>query len=259
MTERHVCLSPMTALRRRGPLHRAHEYVAMVLGLGMLALLCLAWWPCALLLRLALPAPVGQSFARRVHQRGLRFYLDFLVLCGFRFDLAELEDLAAMPPSIVVANHPSLLDALFLISRLPNAVCIMKAALLRNVLFGAAARLGGYISNGDSLHMALAARQALRSGAHLILFPEGTRTVDFPLSPCSMSAGMLSKMSDVPVQTVIIEYTAAYLGKKWSLWRPPEFPLLFRVRLGSRFAPPDDVRAFTAEMEQYFREQLRAG
>ena len=35
-------------------------------------------------------------------------------------------------------------------------------------------------------------------------------------------------------------------------------PLTYRVRLGRRFEPPRDVRAFTAELERYFTRELTA-
>jgi hypothetical protein len=34
-------------------------------------------------------------------------------------------------------------------------------------------------------------------------------------------------------------------------------PILYRVRLGERFDPPTDVTAFTAQLDQYYREALQ--
>jgi hypothetical protein len=36
-------------------------------------------------------------------------------------------------------------------------------------------------------------------------------------------------------------------------------PIRFRLRLGKRFAPRDDVDALVAEMERYYAEELDAG
>jgi hypothetical protein len=47
-----------------------------------------------------------------------------------------------------------------------------------------------------------------------------------------------------------------FLGKGWPLARHPAFPLAYRVRLGRRFDPPADVRAFTLELERYFAREL---
>ncbi len=235
----------------------AYETVAMLAGLGALALICLAWLPFALVLNPLLPRRFGQPLGRRFISAGFRVYLRFLELCcACRFELAELDRLRDAGPLILAANHPSLLDAVMIVSRLPNAVCVMKAALMDNLLFGAAARLARYIRNDVPLQMILEAREALHEGAHLVIFPEGTRTANFPVDPCSPSAGLIASRSKVAVQTVLIEFSTPYLGKAWPLFRRPTLPLHCRLRLGKVFPVPANVPAFTAELEAYFRGEI---
>lgn len=239
------------------PLWRAYELLAMVFGLGLLALLCLFWLPFALILKPLLPVAYGQRLGRWMIMGGFRVYLRLLeTICSCRFELGELDGLRGEGPLVIAANHPSLLDAVLIVSRLPNAVCVMKAALMDNILFGAAARLARYIRNNAPLEVILGAREELHAGAHLVIFPEGTRTVNFPLDPCTPSTGLIASRSKAPVQTLLIEFSTPYLGKAWPLFRPPVLPLHCRVRLGRRFAPPTDVAAFTRELDAYFRLQL---
>lgn len=149
----------------------AYEYVAMVLGLGALALLCLGWLPWALL-GAVLPPRAGRFIGRVAIMVGFRLYLHFLTLfCACRFDLSALDSLRRDQPLIPVANHPSLLDVVMIVSRLPNAVCVMKASLMDNILLGAAARLARYIRNDAPVSMVRRARAALQQGAHLVIFP----------------------------------------------------------------------------------------
>lgn len=244
----------------RGLILRLYAYPAMVLGLGALAVICLAWLPFALILHPLLPRERGQPLGRRAIMLGFRVYLAFLeTICVCRFDLAELDRLRGEGPLILAANHPSLLDAVLIISRLPDVVCVMKAALMNNLLFGAAARLARYIRNDAPLAMILDAREELRRGAHLLIFPEGTRTTDFPLNACANSTGLIAERSKVPVQTLLIEFSSPYLGKRWPLFRRPALPLTFTIRLGRRFDPPSDVPRFTRELEDYFRGALPHG
>lgn len=239
------------------PLWIAYEYVAMVIGLGTLALICLGWLPFALVFKPLLPQRYGQPLGRGFISYGFRVYLRILELCcACRFDLAEIDKLRDSGPLIVAANHPSLLDAVMIVSRLPNAVCVMKAALMDNILFGAAARLARYIRNDAPLEMILNAREALNQGAHLVIFPEGTRTSAFPVDPCSPSTGLVASRTKVPVQTVLIEFSTPYLGKAWPLFRRPTLPLSCHIRLGKVFPPPSNVQTFTAEIEAYFRSEL---
>ncbi|MDO5623712.1 MAG: lysophospholipid acyltransferase family protein [Pseudomonadota bacterium] len=212
---------------------RVRESVAMVLGLGLLALLCLAWTPFALLLKPLLPRTLGARIGRGAIRTVFRIYVALLrLLCGCRFDLAALDALAHQPgPMVVVANHPSLLDAVLLVSRLPNAVCIMKASLMRNLLLGAGSRLARYIVNDAPLPMIRRAIAELQGGdARLVIFPEGTRTAQPPVDVCTATAGLIAARAGVPVQVVAIEMSSPYLGKSWPLFRPPRLPLTVRVR-----------------------------
>ena len=251
----------MTERPRQGnPLWRFYETLSMLIGLGALALICLAWPPFALLLHPLLPRPVAQRWGRAAITAGFRFYVHLLQgVCGCRFDLSELDSLRHEGPLILAANHPSLLDAVLVVSRLPNAVCVMKASLMDNILFGSAARLARYIRNNAPLEMILSAREELRGGAHLLIFPEGTRTGHFPLDPCTPSTGLIASRTGVAVQTLLIEFSTPYLGKAWPLFRRPSLPLTCRIRLGRRFAPQKDVAAFTRELEAYFRASLLPG
>ncbi len=236
---------------------RAYEHVAMIIGLGSLAALCLTWLPIAMVLHVLLPASTGQKLGRLAIMYAFRFYLQLLTwLCACRFELSALDELKDAGPLIVVANHPSLLDAIVILSRLPNAVCVMKASLMNNPLFGAAARLARYIRNDGLVQIVMQSRNALQQGGQVLLFPEGTRTKDFPLNPCTVTAGLLAKRTAVPVQTVLIEFSTPYLGKQWPLFRAPLLPLHCRVRLGGRLSAQPDIHTFTNTMERELRQKL---
>lgn len=245
--------------RRSGKLlWRAYELFAMCFGLGLLALICLLCIPLFALLYVALPRRWHKPAARRLISHGFRVYLAALRgVCQVRLDLRDLDLLDQQQPLIIVANHPSLLDAVILLSRLPNASCVLKASLLNHPLFGVGARMAGYVSNAEPRQMIAGSGQELRQGAQFILFPEGGRTREFPLSPLSGACILLSKQSRVPMQAVILEFSTPYLGKRWGLFTPPVLPLTIRARLGRRFEPPVASGPALAELEAYFRTELR--
>lgn len=239
------------------PLWALYEHACMLIGLGSLAAICLAWLPFAMLLFPILPARIGQRLGRKVIMRAFRAYLFVLeVFCACRFDLAELDQLRDHGPLIIAANHPSLLDAVLIVSRLPNAICVMKSSLMDNRLFGAAARLARYIRNDGALQIIRQSRDGLKENAQLVIFPEGTRTKRFPLDPLTLTLGMIARRSGAPVQTIILEFSTPYLGKAWPLFRKPNLPLRCSARLGRRFDAPTDYVAFTKELESYFRLEI---
>jgi 1-acyl-sn-glycerol-3-phosphate acyltransferase len=132
----------------------------------------------------------------------------------------------------------------------------MKSSVRNNLFLGAGARLARYIANDPPRRMITRAVAELGRGAMVLLFPEGTRTREAPVNALQATVGIIAKHAGVPVQTLLIEQDTAYLSKGWGLFRPVSLPITYRVRLGRRFDPPDDVRAFTLELERYFRTEL---
>ena len=144
-----------------------------------------------------------------------------------------------------------------IISRLPNVACIMKSELMNNIFLGAGARLARYIRNEPIRQMVLQASADFKTGSHLLLFPEGTRTTHQPVNALKGSIALISRQAQVPVQTVLIETNSPYLSKGWSLFRKPAMPVSYRIRLGKRFAPPENTHRFMAELEDYFSRTLK--
>ncbi|NMG76070.1 1-acyl-sn-glycerol-3-phosphate acyltransferase [Aromatoleum diolicum] len=242
---------------RPSPVRTLHEYVLLYLGLGYLGTICLLWTPIAMLLHPVLPSGAGRRLGRLFINHGFNAYIRFLTLIGAcRFDLAALDSLRGQGPLILAPNHPCLLDAVMVISRLPDVVCIMKAGLMDNIFLGAGARLARYIRNDAPLRMVGRATEDLAAGSFLLVFPEGTRTIRLPVNPLMSSVGLISRRAKVPIQTIFIETASPYLCKGWPLFRKPEMPVTYRVRLGKRFDPPASVQPFMAELERYFAAEL---
>lgn len=222
-----------------------------------LGILCLAWTPFAVILHLLLPASRGRALGRYAIMGIFRLYLATLSLSRrFSFDLEALDALRDEPSLIIAPNHPCLLDALMVISRLPNVACVLKAELMNNIFLGAGARLARFIRNEPVRRMIRLAVRDFDCGSHLLLFPEGTRTTSRPINPLKGSIGLIALHAQTPVQTVLIETNSEYLGKGWSFFRKPPMPIHYRVRLGRRFEPPQQTRSFMLELEQYFADEL---
>ena len=239
------------------PFRILYEYFALYTSLTLLGVICLTWCGLSLPLYFLLPPELGTAVGRRGISAGFRLYAWSLSITGsYRLDLSALDALRGGPPVILAPNHPCLIDALLILTRHPNIVCVMKAELMRNVFLGSGSRLARYVRNESSRQMVKESVAHLRRGGVLLLFPEGTRTTRAPINSLVASAGLIAKHADVPVQTVIIETDSPYLSKGWPLFRRPSLPITYRIRLGQRFPPPRDVAAFTAELAEYYRGQL---
>ena len=229
----------------------------LVAGFALLGLIGMAWSVVALPLALTLPASSGRTLGRNFARIGFRIYLKLLTMLGAcHFDLEALDALRDQGPLIIAPNHPCLLDAPMILSRIPQLACIMKADIADNMVLGAGARLARYIRNDAPRSMIAAAVAELRAGHSLLLFPEGTRTARQPVNPIRGSVGLIAKQARVPVQTIFIEADSNFLGKGQSLLRIPALPIRYRIRLGQRFDPPRHVHSFVRELEQYFASHL---
>jgi 1-acyl-sn-glycerol-3-phosphate acyltransferase len=231
-------------------LKTAYEYFALYTSLTLLGLICLSWSVFALPLYYLLPRSLGTKVGRRGIMQGFRIYAWSLSITkSYRLDLSALDSLRGAPPMILAPNHPSLIDALLILTRHPNIVCVMKAELMRNVFLGAGSRLARYVPNESSRQMIKESVAHLQRGCLLLLFPEGTRTTRLPINSLVGSVGLIAKHAAVPVQTLIIETDSPFLSKGWPLFRRPNLPIVYRVRLGRRFEPPQDALAFTAALD----------
>jgi 1-acyl-sn-glycerol-3-phosphate acyltransferase len=226
----------------------ALQQMLLFLGLGSLL-----WSGMALLLYPLLPRATGRRIGRAAIAAGYRFFWWMARVAGMmRLHSQPLEALRDEPGLIVVANHPSMLDAMMLVARLPRSACIMKASLAHNPFLGPGARLARYIRNDSAYGMVQCAVKDLQEGGQLVLFPEGTRTTQWPINPLHASFAIIAKRARVPVQTVFIDTDSPYLGKGWPLWRLPPLPMRFTVRLGQRFAPSEDHAAMVSAVQAYF-------
>jgi 1-acyl-sn-glycerol-3-phosphate acyltransferase len=238
-------------------LKTAYEYFALYTSLTLLGLICLTWSAFALPLYYLLPRSLGTKVGRHGIMRGFRIYAWSLSITrSYRLDLSALDSLRGEPPMILAPNHPSLIDALLILTRHPNVVCVMKAELMRNAFLGAGSRLARYVPNESSRQMIRESVAHLQRGCLLLLFPEGTRTTRLPINSLAGSLGLIAKHAGVPVQTLIIETDSPFLSKGWPLFRRPDLPIVYRVRLGKRFEAPQDALAFTAALDEYYRREL---
>jgi 1-acyl-sn-glycerol-3-phosphate acyltransferase len=173
-----------------------------------------------------------------------------------RIDYTALDALGRDAGLIIAANHPSMLDALLVVARVPRGICIMRASLMRNPFLGAGARLARYIRNEPPRGMLRGAVENLKAGGQLVLFPEGTRTIAPPINPFRPGITLIAHLAQVPIQTVFIETPSPYLSKGWPIWRTPQFPVVVNVRLGERFAPEADHMGLLKRLEHYFATEL---
>lgn len=166
---------------------------------------------------------------------------------------------ARLPRGVVyVANHPTLVDAIFLLARLPETVCIFKPALLRSPFIGPAALLGGYVAGDAGVDGIRAAAERLTAGQSLLVFPEGTRTMPgAALNPLRPGFALIARRGRAAIQIIHVRSSPLMARKAHPWWKVPPLPGRFEFTLGE-LIPADDPRS-PAELTAHVARVLASG
>ena len=169
-----------------------------------------------------------------------------------------LEEAADWRGSIVAANHPSLLDALWFFWKMPGIGCVVGNKPRGNPLLSRPARLADFVPRDPALAMIKECRRRLGRGENILLFPEGTRTTQGALDPFLVGPALVAVKSGAPIRTVFIECNSLHLGKGYSVFHPLREPVVFRFSAGGVFraAAGESARSLAQRLEDYFRGEL---
>ncbi|MGZ8144625.1 MAG: lysophospholipid acyltransferase family protein [Methylosarcina sp.] len=168
------------------------------------------------------------------------------------------------PGQLIVANHPTLVDIVFLISRIARANCIVKEKLWHNPFTRGPIVHAGYISNGDPVRMIEDCVACLRQGGILIIFPEGTRSVPGKPYKFLRGAAAIALKAQTIVTPVTLTCVPSTLTKAEKWYQIPKRRFHLAMHVGEDIAldgflaiKPDTVavRRFNRYLQDYFSNQ----
>ncbi len=198
---------------------------------------------------------LGQGIAKKRRSRYLmywvlRCYIELMRILGLlRYEMENSERLNR-PGRLIVANHPSLIDVVFLLSLTRNATCIVKPALLRNPFMRIPIRAVGYVYADDPKKLMEVCAEELREGSSLIIFPEGTRTTQGQAVKFQRGAANIALKSGSNILPVRIDCSPTTLSKHEKWYQIPPKRVLFRIRVGDDIDPrpyaESDLRSIAA-------------
>ena len=239
---------------------RRLKQVALFGGYALALFLCAGGSALAFVLLLLPASRNRERMGRRLVYAVSLAHTKFLSVTGVvHSDLGRLAPLRERRGLIIAANHPTLLDAIMLFSELPQAFCVVKAEIMHNPLLAPLAKAAGFVSNELAAEIVDECETRLRRGETLIIFPEGTRTVEEPVNPFQPGFALLARRAGVEVQTVLIHSRREFLAKRVPFFNLGlEFPIRYGFEVGDRFDPATFRKAkeMSASVEKYFRLAL---
>ncbi|HWP66882.1 MAG TPA: lysophospholipid acyltransferase family protein [Candidatus Limnocylindria bacterium] len=196
---------------------RAARAGCSLLFWGFIAVSSLVLFPVALLLWLV-TAPFDRRLVwqHRFTSWWASLYTRLNPLWRVTVEGAERIDPAAT--YVMISNHQSFVDILVLFRLRAHYKWVSKAEMFRIPCIGWNMRLNRYVEllRGDAASIArmMAACEAhLAAGSSVLLFPEGTRSLDGRLKPFKHGAFTLARRAGVPILPIVIEGTAHALPK----------------------------------------------
>jgi 1-acyl-sn-glycerol-3-phosphate acyltransferase len=217
-------------------------------------------WVCTFLITLSLGicAIISAFFSQTgnyPHKIAQLWARQMLWVAGIRVRVKGLEHLPSERSCIFMANHQSNFDIPVLLGRLPTQFrWLAKAELFKIPVFGNAMKGCGYISIDRSdrkrAFASLAeAAETIRTGTSVMIFPEGTRSVDGQIKGFKKGGFVLSVDAGVPIIPILLKGTFEIMPKgRLTIRRQP---VLMTI------CPPIETTDYTRKTKDQLIEKVR--
>lgn len=215
---------------------------------------------------------IAQHRARRARLARLLIHYAFKAFVGvmrgfgiFTFEVEGQERLHRQG-LLILANHPTLIDVVVLMSLVRNADCVVRAGLRSNPFTRGPVCAADFVGNDDGPEIISDCIVAILKGSNMIIFPEGSRTVPGEPLYFQRGAANVAVRGGIMVTPVIIQCSSTFLpkGKPWyriPLQRP-HFRILVKDDIPVRpfveaaAEPALAARQLNEYLKNYFSREL---
>lgn len=193
-----------------------------------------------------------------------KYYVGYLQWVGV-LNLTIEGDLKSLQSShIIVANHPSLLDVVFILSLIPKAYCVVKGALFKSIYTVGPITSAGYIPNEDPDVLFERSKAALLTGVPLVLFPEGTRTTPNQEIVFHKTAVRIAIETQTDIKPILIFCEPSALSKTNKWYDIAAIKPTFRLVILDKWSCPEyegvsyfrKVQHINIALENFIKEEL---
>jgi 1-acyl-sn-glycerol-3-phosphate acyltransferase len=206
------------------------------------------------------------AFAQAAVHRSWRLFVHTMRTLGvLTYECHGAELLRQERGALVIANHPSLLDIVFIMSFMERTQCVVKAGVWRNPFMRGVVAAADYIPNlGDPEALIEQCVAALKAGANLVIFPQGSRTPAGQKRPYQRGFAHIALRAGAPIRVVTLACTPPTLrrGEPWYAIpaRRPHWVIRVQEHLVWTHEPDSALaaRRLCATVERQIEEQLAA-
>ncbi len=181
------------------------------------------------------------------------------ISCGIRYQLEGNVPDTDRSPVVIVSNHQSTWETIFLYHLLEPVVPILKKELLDIPFWGWALRLQKPIAidrgrpREATRSLLSQGRDRLNNGLSVLVFPEGTRAPPGTIGRFSRSGAQLAASADVPLIPILHNAGDCWPPRSWV-----KKPGLIRVQIGEPIIPGQrSSREIAQECDTWFEQHRR--
>ena len=157
---------------------------------------------------------VRQVAVRRLIGKAFGAFIWMMKSLGvLSYQVRGTENIVPGQSQLIIANHPTLIDVVFLISKFPLADCVIKEAVTKNPFMRSTVAAANYISNSEPAELLDTCVARLESGESLLLFPEGTRSISGQALQFKLGAATVAVRANAKILPIVIKCEPGFLGK----------------------------------------------
>lgn len=169
-----------------------------------------------------------------------KFYLLLLKICRLvQIKLNDKEKIKNIKGSIIVANHPSLLDIVILTALIPYTTCFAAEKNGRNIFFKSTADLLFIVKSGNIEEWIAKASKFAEQEFNIVIFPAGSRHAIDEHPRLHRGAALLAQKIEKNIEVLKIENSFDFLAKNKPAYRISKEPVKYTIS----YAGAIDVKA----------------
>lgn len=161
-------------------------------------------------------------------------------------------------PAVVIANHQSFLDILAMVLSHPKLILLTNKWVWNSPVFGLAVRMADYVMAEDAEKSMDHLARCVEDGYSIVIFPEGTRSVDCTIKRFHKGAFYLAEKLNIDILPVVLHGTGYCMTKGEFLLKNGQMTTKFLPRIS-----PGDPRYGNGYAERakyigrYFRQEYQ--
>jgi 1-acyl-sn-glycerol-3-phosphate acyltransferase len=210
-----------------------------------------------------------RMYARWIIHKSFKLFLWLMEAFGImQLDVIGAEKLSKCKNSLVIANHPTLIDVVVIVSLIPYASCVVKRSMWENLFLGGVMRSANYISNSEPDDLIADCAKDLEEGNPLLIFPEGTRSQPGKRLHFLRGTAHIALETGLPILPVLIRCNPSTLTKSEMWYQIPSRRFHLQIEVMDSIvvsslvnlveAQTIVVRKLTNSLENFYNQKLES-